>query len=276
MDPKTVLQELGFSEGEIRIYLALLKLGTIPVHKIKEETKLHRTTIYDFLEKLLNKGLVNYVIKNNIKFYSATNPTKLLDLLKEKENNIKEILPQLIDLSKFNKEEMTVEVYKGIEGVKTLLNDVIRTKKDYVIFGIDETIFKQKLGTYMDQFFRREKEAKFKERILTSDDTKFIYKNDTATYRYLPKDSFNPTPTYVYGDNVAILIWEPFSVIKIQNTQLADSYNKFFEILWKIAKDKPEKYNLKTKTKKIMQSNSNNNTKFHNNCTKPWIKTKSL
>ena len=66
MDVKQVLSELGLSEGEIKVYMALLKLGSSPVSALKEETKLHRTTIYDFIEKLLNKGLVNHVIKNNV------------------------------------------------------------------------------------------------------------------------------------------------------------------------------------------------------------------
>jgi len=239
MDPKLVLQELGFNEGEIKVYLGLLKLGSIPVYQLKEETNLHRTTIYDFLEKLLNKGLVNYVIKNNVKFYNAAHPNKLLDLIKEKEDHIKSILPKLEELSNFQKQEMIVEVYKGIEGIKTVFNDILRIKKDIIIFGIDDLLFNEKMGIFMEQFLRKEKELNIKERILTKEDAKFFYPNKNITYKFLPKNSFNPTPTFVYGNNVAILIWEPLTIIKIHNSQLADSYSKYFEILWKIAKKKP-------------------------------------
>ncbi len=242
------LQSIGLSEGESRVYLALLKLGSVPVNKLKEETNLHRTTIYDFLEKLLNKGLISYVIKNNVKFYNATHPNKLYDFIKEKEDNVKDLLPELIKLAEFHKEEIKVEVFKGVEGIKTVLNDVLRVGKDYVIFGIDEGMFKEKLGPFMDQFFRKEKQKGFKERILTRDNVEYVYEYETAVYRYLPKESFNPTPTYVWGNNVAILIWEPFTVIKIQNKALADSYAKYFEILWNIAKDKPKITNSKKKT----------------------------
>jgi sugar-specific transcriptional regulator TrmB len=238
MDTEQTLKEIGLSSGETQVYLALLKLGSIPVSKIKEETKLHRTTIYDFIEKLLNKGLVNYIIRNSVKYYKATHPNKLSEFLKEKEHHLTAILPSLIKLQEFQKEDILIEVYKGIEGVKTILNEILRHGKDYVILGVDETMFKQKLGPFMDQFFRQEKEIGFKERILTSDDVKFTYDTDTAIYRYLPKESFNPTPTYVWGDNVAILIWEPFTVIKIKNAALADSFSKYFEILWKGAKTK--------------------------------------
>lgn len=241
MNVQQALQDIGLSSGEVQVYLALLKLGSVPVSKIKEETQLHRTTIYDFIEKLLNKGLANYVIRNGVKFYKATHPNKLTELLKEKEHQLESVLPSLVKLSEFQKEDILIEVYKGVEGVKTILNEILRHGKDYVILGVDEMMFKQKLGHFMEQFFRQEKEVGFKERILTSEDTAFTYdtKYKTAIYRYLPKESFNPTPTYVWGDNVAILVWEPFTIIKIKNAALADSYAKYFEILWRIAKKKP-------------------------------------
>ena len=119
MDVKQVLSELGLSEGEIKVYMALLKLGSSPVSALKEETKLHRTTIYDFIEKLLNKGLVNHVIKNNVTYYNATHPNRLADFLKEKVEKLNNVLPELIKLSEFHKEEIKVEVYKGKEGYKT-------------------------------------------------------------------------------------------------------------------------------------------------------------
>ena len=103
MEIKEVLDKVGLNEGEIKVYLALLKLGSVQVSKIKDETNLHRTTIYDFIEKLINKGLVGYVIKNNVKYYTASHPSKLIDFVKEKEENLKEILPNLIKLSEFKK-----------------------------------------------------------------------------------------------------------------------------------------------------------------------------
>ena len=250
MSLKESLTSIGLSDGESTIYLALLKLGSSPVRKIKEETRMHRTTIYDFLEKLLTKGLASYVIKGGVKYYKATHPNKLLDYIKEKENMVNDVLPELDKLSAFHKDEITVEVYRGVEGVKTLLKDVLREGKDHVIFGIDESMFKEKLGPFMEWYFKEEKKRGFKERILTSDEASYVYGYQTAMYSYLPRESFNPTPTYVYGDNVAILIWEPFSVIRIKNAALADSYAKYFELLWKMAKTKPKFATKNTKTDK--------------------------
>jgi len=236
MDAEKVLLESGLSEGEAEVYLALLKLGSVPVSKIKEETNLHRTTIYDFLDKLLNKGLVNYVVKNNIKFYKATHPNKLLDYVKEKEENIKEILPKLKELAEFDRGELKVEVYKGREGFKTVLNDQLRFGGELLAFGVDESKFKERFPILLEQYFKKEEEKGMRERLLASEEAEFIYKKKTTNYRFISKEFFNPTPSIVYGNNVGFIIWEPFNVIIIENAELADSFRKYFEMLWRIAK----------------------------------------
>lgn len=250
MEIKKVLGGLGLSEGEVKVYLALLKLGSVPISKIKEETNLHRTTIYDFVEKLLNKGLAGYVIKNNVRYYKAAHPSRLVDFIKEKEESVREIIPQLTRLTEFKKEEIKVELYKGEEGLKTLINDVLRVKKDIVVLGVDELKFKEKFPIVVEQYFKKEEETGIKERLLASEDTEFIFDKKTTNYRFIPEKFFNPTSTMVYGDKVAILIWEPFIIIMIENKGLADSYRKYFELLWKIAKKKPKKQLKKIKFEK--------------------------
>jgi predicted transcriptional regulator len=249
MELTEILQEIGLTNGEAKVYLALTKLGSSPVSKIKEETTLHRTAIYDFIERLISKGLVNYVIKDNVRYYKSTQPIKLLELLKEKEQLVKEIIPGLDKLSKFNKEEVKVEVYHGKEGIKTILNDIIRTKKECLNFGIDDTSFEKILGPFLDNYFIRSKEAKITEKCLTYQGTPHINKQKHMLYRYIPKEFFNPTVTQVYGDKVAIIIWEPLMTILIENKQLANSYRKHFEMLWMLASKTNTKIEVKNNKK---------------------------
>ncbi len=248
---KKALSEIGLGEGEIRVYLALLKLGSVQVSKIKEETRLHRTTIYDFVEKLLNKGLVNYVIRNNVKYYGATHPNKLLDFVKEKEENIKGILPQLAALTETKNEEIKVEVYKGTEGFKAVLNDIIRVGKDMVGFGIDEAKFKERFPILMEQYFKKEEACGIKERLLASEGAKFLFRKKTTKYRFIPDEFFNPTPTAVYGNKIVFIVWEPLTVVMIENPELADSYKKYFEMLWNIAKEKRSQPIIKSIDSKV-------------------------
>ncbi|HLD57897.1 MAG TPA: helix-turn-helix domain-containing protein [archaeon] len=236
MGYEQVLEDMGLSEGEIKVYIALLKLGSVPVNKIKQEAKIHRTAIYDFLEKLKNKGLVSCVSQNKVNHYSAAHPNRLLDVIKEKEDSVKAAVPGLAKLLRTEEKELGVEVYKGKEGLKASLTDIIKVGKDVVGFGIDETRYKEMFPHLMEQYFKMEEKMGIKERLLASEKAKFIYRKKAAEYRFIPEEFFNPTPTLVYGDKVVITIWDPLTIIVIKNRELADSYKKYFELLWKQAK----------------------------------------
>ncbi len=234
MDIKSVLEELGLSSGEIEVYLALLKLGSNPVSRVKEETGLHRTTIYDFIEKLLNKGLVSYVIRNNIKYYNAAHPNKLVEFLNEKQKRLAEVLPRLNELADFHQEEVKVEVYKGKEGLKTVMLECIRTGEDTIGIGVDDELYKKALPVFIEQYQKMLEENNIHERVLTKLNYGYLFDSSNTEYRFLPNEHFSPTSTMVYGDKVQIVLWEPsLTTLLIQNRKLAEDFKKHFEILWR-------------------------------------------
>ena len=51
------LEQIGFTKSEIKIYLALLKLGSSTTGPIITESKTANSKIYEVLEKLIEKGL---------------------------------------------------------------------------------------------------------------------------------------------------------------------------------------------------------------------------
>ncbi|MDI6721394.1 MAG: helix-turn-helix domain-containing protein [Candidatus Aenigmarchaeota archaeon] len=239
MDKKDVLKELGLSDGESLVYLTLLRLGEVQVNKIKTETKIHRTTIYDFLDKLIKKGLVSYVVKNNVKFYRAAHPSRLEELIKEKKEHLEEIIPSLIKLTCLEKKHLKVEIYEGVEGFKTLTNRILRIGDDLLSFGIDESKFEEKFPHVIKTYIKKEQKAGMQEWLISQKGTKFVYKHSHIHYRYTDKKFFSPTPTMIFGENVGFLIWEPLTVILIENKDLADAYRRHFKLLWKTADKTP-------------------------------------
>ena len=59
------LEELGLTNAEAKIYIALLELGSSQAGKITEKTGIHRRTVYDAIERLIEKGLISYIKQNN-------------------------------------------------------------------------------------------------------------------------------------------------------------------------------------------------------------------
>ena len=120
----SVLRELGLSDKEIKIYLTLLKLGQSTVNLIAKKANLNRVTCYDVLKYLQEKGLVSYVIKSGVKYYESAEPRKLLGDLQEKQAKLKSILPELEALKQSVNEKPSIEVYEGVKGLKTIIEDI--------------------------------------------------------------------------------------------------------------------------------------------------------
>jgi sugar-specific transcriptional regulator TrmB len=237
MDTKP-LEKLGLQETEIKVYLALLKKGLSTATQISQYTALNRSHIYDKLDILLEKGLISFVIKNNVKYFNASDPEKIIDYLKEIQTNIQEIIPDLNQIKNIPKPKTIVELYQGKEGMKTVLKDIIREKKDYSVFG-EEAQFQELLPVYIQQFLRDVKQNKMQERILSKEEKrgKVILTPKNTKIKYLPNRLFSPVTTAVYGNKTAIFIWaEPQFVVLIKDKGVAEAYNSYFNVLWEIAR----------------------------------------
>ena len=92
MDRK-ILEDIGLTPKEVDVYLALISLDAASISEIRNKANVSRKSIYEILQKLLDKGLVSYIVKDNKKQYMAATPERFIELLKEKEANLETILP---------------------------------------------------------------------------------------------------------------------------------------------------------------------------------------
>ena len=115
---KLELEQIGFNKSEIKIYLGLLKIGPSSSGPIIKESKTANSKVYEVLEKLIQKGMVSHFMKENVKYYKATNPKMLLNYLEEKklkiekeEGKINKLLPSLLALSKEKEEDKEAVIF---------------------------------------------------------------------------------------------------------------------------------------------------------------------
>lgn len=71
------LEELGLSDKESKVYLALLEVETDSVIDLAKKTDINRTTIYPVLESLSKKGLISEVKVDKKIRYAAESPERL-------------------------------------------------------------------------------------------------------------------------------------------------------------------------------------------------------
>ncbi len=242
-----ILRKIGLTDNEIKIYIDLLKSGSSTPYEISKRTGIYRVHVYDKVEQLMSKGMVTQIYKGAKKFFQATHPSKIKQYFEDKkkeldiqEEEISLILPELEAMTNLPKEDTFVEVFKGNEGLKYFLKDIIKTGKEVLITGIDDRNYQETLPIFMKQYFRDLKNKGIREKIITLK-RKGIFLFDkelapTTEYRFLEATQFNPTNTFVYGNKVVIVTWgSPVTAVMIKNNAIAETYRNNFEHLWKIA-----------------------------------------
>lgn len=234
----TPLERLGLQESDIKVYLTLLKLGLSTATQIAQDTKLNRSHIYDKIDILLERGLISFVIKNNVKYFQASDPEKILDYIAEMQKDIQNIIPDLNKIKSIPKTKTVVELYQGKEGMKTVFKDVIRERKNYHVFG-EEGKFQEILPVFIQQLLRDVKRFDLTEHLLSkeSERGKIVTTPKNTKIKYLPDKYFSPVMTAIYGDKTAIFIWSnPMFAILIKDKDVAKSFKSYFDLLWEIAK----------------------------------------
>ncbi len=232
-----ILINLGLSKREATAFLALMESGEATVSKLTNE---QRTNTYDTLESLHKKGLVSFVIKNNRRIYIPNKPENLLDFLKEKQKDLVEILPKLNQLFKPKKERPIIEVYEGIEGMKTVFNqstnDYLKTKKEIIAFGAHQQECRKIDPEFHKRLYQKRMKFKIKSKIIITEDAKAI-KHPYINIKVLPKGYRSPVATYIYGNRVSFWMFlQVPTIIVIESKELTESYRNYFELLWKLAR----------------------------------------
>lgn len=236
-----MLERIGMTSGEVKVYLALVEAGTVTASELTKQTDVYRTSIYDFLEKLEGKGLASHVIKDEVKHFKATDPERLLQYVHNMEAEVEAIIPDIAAKRPDEADDVSVEVYTGIEGFKSVLQDVIKAGDDLSWLGVDEDTFTDTFPEIiLKQQIKRMQKHDITERIITSAEAGAVFDTETSQYRYVPAEYFEPTPTAIYADRVMNLVWEPLTAVLMRNEALAKSYTKHFEQLWSLAANTAE------------------------------------
>ena len=245
-----LLTDIGLTKSEISVYFALLELGSSSTGPIIKKANIASGKAYLILDKLIIKGLVTYVIKSGTKYYQAKDPERLLDYLKEKEqelkekeSKLKEILPKIKEKYEQEKYKLVAEVYEGVKGFKTFYDWTLKELKrgDQIdIMGVSKEANK-KFSTYFLNWNQKRIESGIKMRIIYNSDSrefgKLREKMKLTEVKYMKKDLETPSWIDIFKDYVVTINvhGDPVCFL-IKNKESAESYKKYFEIIWKQSK----------------------------------------
>jgi len=246
------LQRIGLTSGESKVYLAVQYMGESKVSDITREANVSNSKVYDILERLINKGLISYTNKNNIKYFIGLNTNRLNDYIKEKEIQIKKqkqiiknVIPHIYQNPNKNKKTGDIEIYENISGLKSIsekIIDELNENDTIYIIGAGQEYIKQTKGFFTQwQEKRVERNIKFKG-LYTKDNLNILQdrKNiQLSQIKILPEEIIAPVQLVITPYFIINIITQPkIKCITIYGKEIADSYKIYFNNLW----DKSENF----------------------------------
>lgn len=234
------LMNLGLSQNEAKVYLSLLEISQNTVTHIADHSKLHRANVYESLNRLVEKGLVTYIEKKRAKYYEAAEPNALMRILKDKENMLQSILPQLNMIQKLSSSKGQAHIFEGIPAFVNLLYGFLKYKKPIFAYGIPKSA-PEMMKTRIPHFHKERLEKGIAMKHIYNHKAlkriKFLNGMKNTEAKYLPKKFDSLVSTNICGDEVVITLWrKPVTSIQIKNKLVAESYRNYFNLLWNSAK----------------------------------------
>jgi sugar-specific transcriptional regulator TrmB len=242
-----ILEEIGLTKGEVAVYFALLEIGSSTVGPVVDKAKVSSSKVYAILERLIDKGLVSYIIKENRKHFEAASPKRILDYLKEREEEIKDkskeiekIMPQLLLKQKLSEKSQEVTIYEGVKGVKTAEEktlQVLRRGQEFYFMG--GSIFStKKFKDYWQIYHKRRIKKRISTKILFNQNVSKSELDNRNQFKYckakyMPMEINTPSWIQIYKDTTIIGVPSDNPIaVEIKNKDVAESFSSYFKALW--------------------------------------------
>lgn len=244
-----ILEQIGLSKNEIKVYFALLELDQSSATPIVKKSGIPNSKVYPTIEKLIQKGLVSYVIKNNVKYFQASDPNNLIEFLDDKEkqiieqkSKIEDLIPKIELKRKLAKEKQESVVYEGLDGIKAAFNEILHTLKEgeeYYVFALDRTLARKDLILFFNNYHIKRIQKKIKVRLIANKNIQDIFKphhmHKGMKVKYTRLNL--PTGIFIFKNNVMTVVWgETPTAFIIKSKNNYERYKEFFEEMWKTSK----------------------------------------
>jgi sugar-specific transcriptional regulator TrmB len=244
------LRQLGLTENEASVYLALINHSPCFVAPLVQATRKHRQMVYNALETLSERNLVSRSLKNGKYQYELSDPNRFLLMIHEQEEVAQEVIASI--QSKISSSSEQVESFRGIDGYKRAITELLglaERHNEYLVLNSNSKEFTRITAPFQKDFLARLRKVKKtggKVEVLVYPDNVADSRNQELHGQFFG-DPFDtkvvdqPTPPqtiWISGDSVYLRnrLADPL-VIHLRSVDLAKRYREYFYTLWSRAKN---------------------------------------
>ena len=247
------LQKLGLDKKEIEIYLQLLRIGPNRASVLAYQLKLPRTTVQNILIRLEEAKLVTKILDKNSFTFAATHPDNLPQIVEMQMRKsdyeftrtieeLKKLTPELLGMMRSNKALPSVKFYRGLDGVREVLFDTLKSKTDLKDFANIDAMF-EFVKPINDEYVAAREKTNIKKRSLLLD-TPFAHKvyesgkyspKSHLGYKWIDRELYPFTiEMNIYDGKVSYLTYvkDDFVGVIIENEHIYRMHDSIWNMLW--------------------------------------------
>lgn len=234
------LEKIGLTKKEAKVYLACLELSESTVWQIARKSGVKRTTVYDIIEILKDKGLISSIIKNKKAYYYAESPKKLENSLDEKKDILKNIMPELLSVANIMDKKPKIKYFQGTEGMKEVFRDTLNYPDQEILAWFPEkTTYAVSDEFFYEEYIPKRLEKKIWVRAMAPDTDAMVElakgdEKELRQTRLLPKEKFiSMVSIELYGKHKVLIVgYKENDAVLIENEQIYTVLKSIFEIMW--------------------------------------------
>jgi sugar-specific transcriptional regulator TrmB len=221
----------------------VVRSGNSSALEIAKRTGIHRTNVYDALRQLEKKGFIVELVEENKRFFTARDPAEMTEYVAQIRREVEAIIPSLKSLAKEKPEEKNSEslsISKGTLAIRHALLELLEIGQPIMVSGASKEAIEAFGLPFLAEFHKKRiKKKVVMNHLYHQDEAQRIASLNKMKYtsaRYLPRKYDSLVSTAICGDIVLLFILtKPISMIKIKNSKIAETYAKYFDILYKSA-----------------------------------------
>jgi len=255
MDLVKVLENIGLSDKEAKVYLALLEYGEALPSVISRRAGVKRPTTYVILDQLKARGLAAHSKKGDSLYFSALDPYSLVDSQHDKYSALEKALPELLNLNSKYSVTPQMRVFEGKNGLIKMMEDTLTTKTELLCWADVSLATETLLSDYYPEYVKKKVAAEIWLRGIFNYGQKALEykKNGEKEYRevyLIPNNKFPfKNEINIYDDKISIISHSDNVGVIIQNKSVADTQKSIFEFAFEYAKEVENKILTKTDRK---------------------------
>ena len=234
-----VLERIGLSKNEAKVYLSLSQIGLATAYKVANTCHIDPRNAIDAIERLKEKGLVSEQTAEKHSLYAASDPGFLLNIVDKEREEVNAIVPILRIQQKSTRSENTLEMFKGVDPMINILTHWLDFKEPILLWGVPKTAYpllRHRVDIFHKERIRRKIPMYHIYNYEGTDRIKTLKKFRFTPVRRLPSLYDAAVATNVCGNEVMLINFEPpITTYHIVDKSLADTMKKHFKILWKQA-----------------------------------------